>query len=119
MHALVGYTLEHSEAKTVSVSAEKWLRNQDSGILFAAPAYGRFITMGIERNDRKPKRRRTTAQRLKGRMQPVFILPEAPPKEKPAKNAAEPKAEKAATPKAKPAAKKPAAKKPAAKKKED
>jgi hypothetical protein len=51
----------------------------------------------------------------------VFILPDAPPKEKPAKTAAEPKAEKAAKPKAeaRPAAKKPAAKKPAAKKKED
>jgi len=71
--------------------------------------------MGIERNDRKPKRRRTTAQRLKGRMQPVFQLPEAPAKAKPAKKAAEakPKAEK------KPAEKEPAAKKPAAKKRED
>jgi hypothetical protein len=39
--------------------------------------------MGIERNDRKPKRRRTTAQRMKGRMQPVFNLPDAP--EEPAK----------------------------------
>jgi hypothetical protein len=31
--------------------------------------------MGIERNDRKPKRRRTTAQRMKGRRKPVFELP--------------------------------------------
>jgi hypothetical protein len=74
--------------------------------------------MGIERNDRKPKRRRTTAQRMKGRMQPVFHLPEAPPKEKPVRAAVEakPAAEKAATKKPA-AAKKQAAKKPAAKKK--
>jgi hypothetical protein len=70
--------------------------------------------MGIERNDRKPKRRRTTAQRLKGRMQTVFQLPDAPAEPKPAKKAAvatEEKPEKKAEPKAKPAAKKPAAKK--------
>jgi hypothetical protein len=88
-------------------------------VSYAAPKNcGRFITMGIERNDRKPKRRRTTAQRMKGRMQPVFNLPEAPAKEKPAKKAAEPKAEAAEKPKAekKAAEKKPAAKKPAAKK---
>lgn len=32
--------------------------------------------MGIERNNRKPKRRRTPSQRVKGRMKPAFNLPE-------------------------------------------
>jgi hypothetical protein len=63
--------------------------------------------MGIERNDRKPKRRRTTAQRMKGRMQPVFNLPDAP------KEAAKPKkvVEEKSAAAAKPAAKKAPAKK--------
>jgi hypothetical protein len=37
------------------------------------------IELGIERNKRDPKRRRTTAQRLKGRLKPVWLLPEAEP----------------------------------------
>ena len=62
--------------------------------------------MGIERNDRTPKRRRTTAHRMRGRMKHVYELPkEGPAAEKPAKKAA-----------AKPAAKKAAAKKAPAKK---
>lgn len=32
--------------------------------------------MGIERNNRKPKRQRTPSQRIKGRMKPAFNLPE-------------------------------------------
>lgn len=35
--------------------------------------------MGIDRNGRKPKRMRTTAQRLKGRRKIVFQLPDGPP----------------------------------------
>lgn len=75
--------------------------------------------MGIERNDRKPKRRRTTAQRLKGRMQTVFQLPDAPAEAKPAKKnpvATAAKSEKKAAAKTAPKAK--AEKKPA-KKSED
>lgn len=56
--------------------------------------------MGIERNDRKPKRRRTTHQRLKGRQKPVFILPSeqaqpapAKPKKRATKKSEEPAAE--------------------------
>ncbi|MFN8138609.1 MAG: hypothetical protein U0R49_02305 [Fimbriimonadales bacterium] len=37
--------------------------------------------MGIERNNRKPKRQRTTSQRMKGRMKTSFVLPEAPAKD--------------------------------------
>ncbi|MBV6502024.1 MAG: hypothetical protein AKCLJLPJ_00067 [Fimbriimonadales bacterium] len=52
--------------------------------------------MGIERNDRKPKRRRTIQQRLKGRQKSVFILPseQAPTApEKPKKRATKKKEE--------------------------
>jgi hypothetical protein len=70
--------------------------------------------MGIERNDRAPKRRRTTAQRMKGRAKHAFELPAESPKpivakasNKDAAAASEKKA-----PAKKPAAKKPAAKKP-------
>ncbi len=75
--------------------------------------------MGIERSGRKPKRQRTTAQRMRGRMKTVFILPDGPPPEAKAKKAAPKpvKAEQPAPP-AKPniaESKKPAAvKKPAA-----
>lgn len=56
--------------------------------------------MGIERNNRKPKRRRTPSQRIRGRMKPAFNLPEkgAEPVKKKAKSAvsdeAKPKVEK-------------------------
>ncbi len=57
--------------------------------------------MGIERNNRKPKRRRTPSQRIRGRMKPAFNLPEKgaePVKKKEAKSAvsdeAKPKVEK-------------------------
>ncbi len=80
------------------------------------PTLGKI--MGIERNDRQPKRRRTTAQRMKGRMVYAFELPsEAPkaavPKPKVETKAAAPKAEKEAAEakRVKVTAKKPAAKK--------
>ncbi|MCL6624436.1 MAG: hypothetical protein K6T17_07465 [Fimbriimonadales bacterium] len=34
--------------------------------------------MAIRRDGRKPKRRRTVAQRLKGRLKPEFVLPPEP-----------------------------------------
>jgi len=57
--------------------------------------------MGIERNNRKPKRRRTTAQRLKGRMKTVFDLPTAAAGQEAAPKAKTPKPKAAAAPKRK------------------
>jgi hypothetical protein len=75
--------------------------------------------MGIERSGRKPKRRRTTAQRMKGRREVAFVLPDGPAPAPTAKKAAKPKADKksVSTSETKsPAKKSVAAKKPAAKK---
>lgn len=76
--------------------------------------------MGIERSGRKPKRRRTTAQRIKGRRDVAFVLPDGPaPAPTPKKTAAKLKTEKKDAPAAEvksPAKKSTAAKKPTAKK---